>query len=163
MRDSPVSGSTAPSTILSSVTPGSAKAGEPAVASAAAANTEQVGLKERQQQASARAAIAANGLDVNTGSPADVQTSNREIGTLNQETASNNGALQVYGYQSQATSFQAQSIMDSSEVGSDIAGGVLKGGSSFLSNPSVDSALGRAPSIPYNYSWMTSDTSVTGG
>lgn len=132
-------------------------------ASATAAQTEEAGLKAAQQQGGVRTSLAANGLDVNTGSPAAVQQSEREIGQLNIENTAARGAEQVYGYRTQAVGYEAQSKLDQSQVAPDIVGGVLKGGGSLLANPTVDSSvssgfsslIGKGGSgVPSSYSWM---------
>src|SRR5262245_9354262 len=71
-------------------------------ASAAAAQTEQAGLKARAQNANLRAALAANGVDVNTGSAADVQDAQRRLGAFDTATVANNAALKIYGYKAQS-------------------------------------------------------------
>lgn len=133
-------------------------------AAATASQTEQAGLKARAQSAGVRAGIAANNLDVDTGSPVDVQTSQREIGALDTETVANRGAEEVYGYQSQAVGYQAQSKLDRSEAGSDYLGGVLKAAGGLAANPSVDSTfsslMSGTPSVPSSYQWMSSSTGV---
>lgn len=127
-------------------------------AGAASTGIEEAGLKARSQNAGVRAGLAANGLDVNTGSPAEVQTSERELSDLNTATVANNDALQVYGYQTQESGYTGQAKLDRSEATSDYAGGVLKAAGGLLSNPSVDSfgssLLSGAPSVPANYQWM---------
>lgn len=96
-------------------------------AGASAAQVETQGLKNRAMNAQARASIAANNIDVNTGSPADVQVGNRELGQLDTATVASRGAEKVYGYQTEATNQDAQATLDRSEVAPDIIGGVLKG------------------------------------
>lgn len=113
-------------------------------ASAGSAKTEQAGFQARSQLARVRAGEAANGLDVNSGTPADVQESEHEIGDLNTRTVSNNSALQVYGYQTQAVNYQAQSSADEAQVGGDVVGGVLGAVGKLASNSSVQGALGGA-------------------
>jgi hypothetical protein len=83
-----------------------------------------------------KAAQAANGVDVNTGSAVAVQEGQRETSKLDTETVLNNAELQAYGYRSQATGFQAQAGLESEEaaqapIGADIgaAGGLLSGAS----------------------------------
>ena len=150
-------------------------------ASAGSAKTEQAGFQARAQLAQIRAGEAANGLDVNSGTPADVQESEHEIGDLNTHTVANNSALQVYGYQTQAVNYQAQSAADEAQVGGDIAGGVLGGigklagssavqgavsggggGTSFGTVASdgtptaTDSLVTGNPTVPSAYSWMQS-------
>ena len=56
--------------------------------------------------------LAANGVDVNTGSAADVETSQRAAATLDTENVLNNAELSAYGYTTQANNFEAQSQQD---------------------------------------------------
>jgi len=49
-----------------------------------------------------RAAYAAGGLDVNSGSPLDIQADTAQFGRLNSLTIRNNAARQAYGYQANA-------------------------------------------------------------
>lgn len=75
----------------------------------AGAQKEQTeGMKAAAVGGRVRAAIAANGVDVNTGSASDVQEGVRDSGTLDQQTVDQDAALKAYGYRSQATSFDAQ-------------------------------------------------------
>lgn len=115
-------------------------------AAATSVQTEQAGLKARSQDAGVRASIAANNLDVSTGSPVDVQQSEHELGQLDVAQTASRGAEQVYGYETQAVSDKAQSNLYQSEVAPDIAGGVLKGAGSLLSG---------SPSLPGAYQWMS--------
>jgi hypothetical protein len=127
-------------------------------AQAASAQTEAAGMKEAAKFADIRAGLAANNVDVNDGSASDVQSSQRQIGALDEATVSSNAALTTYGYQTQAVNEQAQSEADQAQVGSDIVGGVLKGGGAALGNADVDSGLSSLisgpPSVPPEYQWM---------
>lgn len=123
-------------------------AGQNATYSAAAgsANAETAGLQARSQQANLRAGIAANNLDVNSGSPATVQQSQREIGDLAVSNVAQKSALDVYGYQAQGVNYEAQAKMDQAEVVPDVIGGAASAGGSLLSN---------ASSVPQLYAFMT--------
>lgn len=127
-------------------------------AEAGSSQVTQAGLKARSQGANVRAGLAANGLDVNSGSPVDVQAGQREIGALDTATVASRAAEQVYGYQTQATSYQAQSQMEDAQVPFDIAGGILGATGKLLGNPSVDSGgsslLSGPPAVPDQYAWM---------
>lgn len=134
-------------------------------ASAAAAQTERAGLKARAQFGAVRSGIAASGIDVNSGSAADTQVSQREIGNLDTQTVANNAALKVYGYQTQATNFTAQSGLDESQVGPDIIAGITSAAGSaashaelFSSGSTSPSAISGAPSVPPDYAWMQNGT-----
>ena len=146
-------------------------------ASAAAANTEKAGLEARAKLANVRAAGAANNLDVNSGSAADVQTSQRILGGLDTATVANRGAQQVYGYQSEAVGYEAQAKADKAQIIPDIIGGGLGAvgdiakGLSGIPSPGGGGGSGGGPtaspsliessaSVPSDYSWMqTFDTS----
>lgn len=103
-------------------------------------------MKAAQRNAQVKAGLAANGVDVNSGSAVDVEQSSRELGALDQATTAQRGAEQVYGYETQGTGYQAQSQLDNAEAPYDYAGGVLKGAGSILS---------AAPNIPEAYAWMS--------
>ncbi len=72
------------------------------------AKTAMVSMKERATGGAIKAAQAAGGVDVNTGSNKDVQVSQREIGKLETETEMNKAQLAAYGYRTQAMNFGAQ-------------------------------------------------------
>ncbi len=76
---------------------------------AAQAKAAAVGMKEAEVGGQIKAAQAAGGVDVNTGSNKAVQISQRELGKLDTETTQSNEELKAYGFRTQATNFQAQS------------------------------------------------------
>lgn len=115
-------------------------------AQSGAVQTELAEQKAAQQFANVRAGLAANNVDVNTGSAVDVQESQRKIGNFEAATTANRAAEAVYGYQTQGTNFTAQSKMYEAEAPYDAAGSYLKGASTLLS---------AAPSVPAAYAWMT--------
>ncbi len=109
---------------------------------------QRAGLKARAQGSNVRAQLAANGVDVNTGSPADVQVSQREIGALDQETTAHDTALQIYGYKTQAQGYEDQSKLLNRQASDAVTGGILGG---------VSSLLSAAPGLPDAFKWMQSD------
>lgn len=127
-------------------------------AGAGATQIEEAGLKDRQQTAGVRAAAAANGVDVNSGSAADLQVSQRELGGLDQATTASRAAEAVYGYEAQAQSYGAQSKLDRSEALGDVVGGLLKGGGQLAGAspniPEFTSLASGEPSVPQTYQWM---------
>lgn len=134
-------------------------------ASAGAAQTEEASLKARADSADIKAGEAANNLDVNTGSAADVATSAREVGGLDTATVANRAAEQVYGYTTQAQDYGYQSKVYSAEEAPDIAGGFLKAAGGLAgaapSIPGGPSTISGSPSVPNNYAWMqTGDTTA---
>lgn len=123
-----------------------AKQNQTSAGSAAAAKTEAAGLKASEQDSGLRAAIAANNLDVNTGSPADVEKSERLTGQLNTETVERDAALTTYGYGAQATGYEAQSSLDAAEAGYAPIAGAISGAGSLLSGE---------PNVGFANSWMS--------
>ena len=101
------------------------------------AQANAISLKGAATAGRIKAGQAASGVDVNTGSAVDVQTSQRETSKLDTETILNNANLQAYGYRTQAAGFQAESELDLAKakqapIGADLAaaGGVLSSASS---------------------------------
>jgi hypothetical protein len=86
-----------------------------------------VSMKEAEVGGQIKAAQAASGVDVNTGSNKLVQMSHRELGQLDTETEMNKADLAAYGYKVQATNFLAQSQLDQYEASQAQEGGILGG------------------------------------
>ncbi len=110
------------------------------------AKGEATSLKNRETMGTIRANQAASGVDVDTGSPVDVRTTQRELGNLATQTDIYNSQLQAYGYRSQQTNFQAQSQLYAYEApqaltGAEIgAAGTALGSASKWFGPSTFSA-----------------------
>lgn len=110
---------------------------------AQAANQGQAG---RASLARIRTAQAASGIDVNSGSAVDVQTSQAETNQQNTANTLNNGLLQAYGYRTQATNFSAQAGLDSAESGQDETAGEIGAAGSLLSSASsIGGKFGSSP------------------
>lgn len=87
-------------------------------------------LKGANTAGMVRTAIAANNVDINSGSPTNVEASQREESNLDTATTLNNSLLQAYGYRTQAANFGAQSALDTTESSqANIAGDIGAGGS----------------------------------
>jgi len=97
---------------------------------------EQASLAARQQDAAVRSAIAANDIDVNTGSAADVQAGQAEQGELNTNQTVTNAALTAYGYRSQSTNFTAEAGLEQAQSGYDATAGFVNAGGDLLSGAS---------------------------
>jgi len=80
------------------------------------ARTTAEALKGRQQMGRLKAGIAAGGVDVNTGSAVGVLEGQAEVNQLDAMTVRSNAAREAYGYQTQATTFDAQSQLYKSEA-----------------------------------------------
>jgi hypothetical protein len=127
-------------------------------AEAGEAQAQEEDLQNANKEGAMRAAIAANNVDVNTGSAEDVQTSQREVDRLDTLTNLNNTLLQVYGYQTQATNYAAQSNLDTAEsqqasIAGDIGGfGTLVGNASNIGFKWLQANPPQAPTFDTNYS-----------
>lgn len=120
-----------------------------------AANAGREQQKTRATVGAIKASQAANGIDVNTGSTVDVQSSAAELGQLNAITIRGNAARQAYGYQTQEVSDKAQAQLDRQEAKYDAAAGYLNAGSTLLSQTTTASNAGnydawlRKTSLPW--------------
>lgn len=98
-----------------------------AAGDAQAAATQQ---KTRATVGAIAAAQAAGNIDVNSGSAVDVRSSSAELGELDAISVRQKAAQTAYGYQTDATSFQDQSNLDTSQAeNASAAGGVSATGS----------------------------------
>jgi hypothetical protein len=95
---------------------------------------EEAGQKAAAQLGAVKAGIAANNVDVNSGSALNVEQSQRETGLLSEETVSNNAALQAYGYETQATGYGATAGLESTAAAQAIPGSLLAAGGSLGTN-----------------------------
>jgi len=84
-----------------------------------------------------KAAQAANGVDVNTGSNVNVQRGQRMASNVNAVNTENNALLQAYGYQAEAS-------LDESTAKNAETSGYLKATGGLLGNaPSISGAVGK--------------------
>lgn len=103
---------------------------------------ELYGSQIRQKIGTQRAGYAAQGVDVNTGTAADVQESTREFGELDEQTIKNNAYTAAFGYRMQA-------------IGATAAGQYAQIAGDFKSNNSLLSgglgAVGGLSKTSYDY------------
>lgn len=90
-------------------------------------NAGQQSIQNRAASSQIKANQGAGGVDVNTGSNANVQASEAEIGQLNTMTIRSNAARQAYGYQTQAVGFEGQAAADRSAGKNAITSGFING------------------------------------
>jgi hypothetical protein len=121
---------------------------------AGTAQEEEAGQKSAAQLGAVRAGIAANNVDVDSGSALDVQKSQRETGLLSEETVANNAALQAYGYETQATGYSAEAGLLQNEAGEAIPGSLLAAGGKLASG---------ASDIPNKFGYMNSGGYIDNG
>ena len=95
---------------------------------------QQAALRAAEEGGAVKTALAANNVDVNTGSAVDVEAGTRTKGAMNQSIIANDAELQAYGYRSQATGFEAQAGLDRATAAEAPIGAVLSAGGGLLSN-----------------------------
>jgi hypothetical protein len=122
------------------------------------AQAERTSLKGAAQSGQIKAAQAASGVDVNSGSAENVQISQKEVNQLDTDTTLNNAQLQAYGYRTQAANDEAQAALDKSQANNDLIGGGLNAAGSLLGNASSLSFKWGGGSTP-----DTSDASLGTG
>lgn len=95
--------------------------------------TQEEGLKASEQLGQVKTGLAANNIDVNSGSAAKGIQGARQVGALDQYTTMGNAALKAYGYRTQAQGFIAQSELDKRASIDDPLGAGIGAAGSFLS------------------------------
>lgn len=111
-------------------------------------------MRSRAQLGTIKAAQGANDIDVNTGSAATVQSSQRETGQFDSLTALNRALLQANSYQAAATGYTAQSQLEQSEAAEAPIAGALEG---------TGGLLGSASSIGFKSIFSQNNPNVQGG
>jgi hypothetical protein len=94
------------------------------------------GLRTRAMVGSQKATQGASGIDVNTGSAADVRAGTEELGMLDALTIRSDAAKRAYAKEVEATSDTAQSQLLETESQQDAEAGVLGAAGSLLSGAS---------------------------
>jgi hypothetical protein len=119
-------------------------ANQNAVYAAQAGSTQatQKSLQGAEKQARIKGALAANGVDINSGSAVDVQQSAREESKLDTELTAANASAQAYGYRVQQQGFEEQSSLDTAASENAVPGAILGATGGLLSNAS---AIGMKP------------------
>lgn len=108
-----------------------------AATKAGEARAYEEGLKNRQKMGSLVAGYAASGVDVNTGSPAEVRVGEAATTLTDTETIRQAAALKAYGYNVEGTGFTAQSQLDTAEASNAGSAGFLKAGGLLFSGISA--------------------------
>jgi len=116
------------------------------------------GIKGSARLSHIKAAQAANGLDVNSGSAVDVRSTEALGSRLDVLRTRQNAALQAYGYRTQGTNQTAQAGLyqneaDSVGIGADLGavGGLLGQASSLVGK--YGGGGGYTPSVDKSYDW----------
>jgi hypothetical protein len=97
---------------------------------------EQAGLQGAQRMGKIKSAQGASGLDVNSGSNKQVQTSQAQITSTDQTAIRSNAARTAYNYENMAVGFGAQANADTIAGQNARSAGLLNAGSSLLSSAS---------------------------
>lgn len=97
---------------------------------------EAQGRKGAARLAGIKVGQAASGVDVNKGTPVEVQAGQREINQLDTETVLNNAELHAYGYRTQAMNFEAEEKLDKAKADNAVPASLLKAGGGLLANAS---------------------------
>jgi hypothetical protein len=105
-------------------------------AASGAAKESAQGMKTAASAGTAKAAQGASGIDVNTGSAANVRQAVAKLGALDALTIRSNTARSVYGYEVAATSDEAQSQLLSAEAKQAGEAGDISALGTFLSSAS---------------------------
>jgi hypothetical protein len=100
---------------------------------AGAAATTRAQLKQRSEEGALGAAIAAGGIDPNTGSAKAVRSAQAETTELDTATTAQDAALRVYGFRTNATNFGAEATLREQEARQAPIAGLISGGSTLLS------------------------------
>lgn len=97
---------------------------------------QEKGQQAAEQLGRVKAAFGANNIDVNSGSAKNVEVSQRETGNLDQQNTENQALMQAYGYNTQATNFEAQSGLDQAQAAEAPIGAAVGATGSFLESAS---------------------------
>ncbi len=105
-------------------------------------DAENLGRRQAAIRGKQRAALAANGLDLNDGSPAALLATTDYYGLEDQATAVNNGNQQAWGLRAQRDSYSADASMQSARASAtspfSAAAGSLLGSAAKLSSKWID-------------------------
>jgi hypothetical protein len=115
---------------------------------AGAVQAEQKQMQTGQTIGKIIASKAASGLDVNSGSSADLVASTADVGELDSETIRNNADKTAYGYRTQGQSYTAQAELDQMQGDNAAAAGQIGAVSSLLSGASSVSSKWMALNPP---------------
>jgi len=93
---------------------------------------QESGLKTRAQISQTRATQGASGLDVNSGSAAEVRKSEFVLGDYDQSVIRNNAARRAYGFEVESVSATAQASLDRYSASNSLTEGYIGAASSIL-------------------------------
>lgn len=118
-------------------------------------------VKKAQQESvligQQKAGLAANGVDVGSGSAVDLLADTKAAGMLDQLTIANNTARTVAGYKNQGIGYQNQAALDRSTSANALTAGNLAGAGSLIT------AAGKVASTWYNFNYGTKQSNSSLG
>lgn len=88
------------------------------------------GLHARERQGGITAALAAGGVDVNSGSAAAARESQEGLGLLDTMTIRSNAAKKAYNDEAQAVNFEAQAKLDKAKGSNELFSSLIGGATS---------------------------------
>lgn len=135
------------------------------IANQAAVAAQQEGAVEQQQKAyqedvligQEKAGLAANGLDVGSGTAVNILSDTKAAGELDQLTLINNAQRQTQGFLNQGINYGNQAQIDKAGAAATLQGGELKAAASLASG------AGQVSNQWYNYSNNVATASSTSG
>jgi len=98
---------------------------------AGAAKAGDQSIKNAQREAKIKTGFAANNIVANTGSAVDVQASQKAVDALDVERILQDAGLTAYGYETQATNYEAKAKQDRAGAIWGAAGTLLEGAAQF--------------------------------
>ena len=113
----------------------SAKAGDTALAQGEVAAQQQYQVGS-QREGQARAAFGANGVDVNSGSARDVQSSIARTTALNVGATAYNADVQAVGLRNQVANYDTQADVDRTEASNAVTSGYMGAAGSLIGSAS---------------------------
>lgn len=108
----------------------------------------QVEKKVNQTQGAQRSAAAANGVDVTSGSAAQLQDDTRQAGTQDEMTIRNNAWREAWGYKVQATNYGNQGAMSYAAGQRGATNSLLTGGMQALGYGAQAAGYLNSPRLP---------------
>lgn len=107
---------------------------------AAEGQEEQLGMRNKAIAGAIKTRQAAGGVDVNSGSAKDVQTSQRALGMLDVMTLKSNAAREAFGFKVQAKQFRDEAAIAKSKANQAMVGASLNAFSSLVGGASQASS-----------------------
>lgn len=104
-----------------------------------------------------KAGLAANGVDVGSGTAVDILSDTKAAGELDQLTIANNAARESVGFQNQGINYGAQAQQDQAASAAALAGGDL------AATAKLATGAGQVASTWYQYTQQNSPTGVDQG